>query len=519
MTTYDGASASPDPSVPKPSKRPKQGKAKERTNGEGSIYKVTVKGREVWRAVATVAVVDGRQHKVYGSSPTRKQAIERLEANVLKWKVKEGLLPVSALPQVEPEVATDEDGELTVQQWLTRWLAERPVDGLAGSTRYAYQATIRNHLVPAIGSHKLSELTDAHIRVLMTVTLPNKRKADGSALLSSTAMRSAYFILKKALSEATKQSLISDNPCLRVDPPKRSRRPDENIAERKNEAKHILANLRDRVETVVQNRQASEAEKAKARADYLRWLLAFYGLRQSEALGLTDDCFDVTNEDESFLKVKQQLARRYKVHGCGEYNSEGKYPCGERAGIKCPQAKGESGLHIKRDTKTKSSERTIPLSKDVRTAYFSHHLAQQRFRLSDSFDPIKGMETLTFTSKTGKPRKHQADNKAWRELLDELGLDHIRGHVARHITVSILAEQNVPASIIKLIVGHSDEIAQQTYTHLSSEAMRKPLQNLGSMLGLDDGGESQAEKDGDAKPSYEELLEQVEQLKSLLRNG
>lgn len=62
---------------------------------------------------------------------------------------------------------------------------------------------------------------------------------------------------------------------------------------------------------------------------------------------------------------------------------------------------------------------------------------------------------LVWTGENGKPLDPSRDNKAWHAVLALAGAPDARLHDARHTTVDLLYQANVPEADIQEIVGHS----------------------------------------------------------------
>lgn len=441
---------------------------KVRTNGEGSVFQVTVTRRngdraKVWRATRTAYLTDdGKQVKVSGEGATQQAAIERREANWTKLQVRRGQLPLEAMNRAPSDL------RLTVSDWLWRWHAQLSPDDVGEQTRAQYASRIRLHLDPHIGKVPVRLLDEQRVEELIYTTLPNKKKITAGRetaepLLRPTAIRNVFFVLSAALDYAVKKKIVERNVCRSIKTPKRSKRTDEGIHRLTWAPQHLLSKL-------------------EGTEDEARWILAFYGLRQSEALGLTDDCLRLNTKARATLTIKQQLARHKSEHGCGRPEGNA-FPCGQRYSHNCPKMKGSTGLFIKQDPKTEAGRRVIPVMEPLFSVLTEHMKRQKTLRESPSFAPLAGMETLVFTTPSGKPRKHQVDNRQWRALLEKYEVPHMRGHVARHITVSLLISQGVPADVVKKIVGHSDLTMTEHYTHLGTQEARQPLAGLGQYLG------------------------------------
>lgn len=469
---------------------------KMRANGEGSVFQVTVTRRngdrvKVWRASRTAYITDdGKQVKVYGEGATQAAAIERREANWTKLQVRRGQLPLEAMNRAPSDL------RLTVTDWLWRWHAQLSPQDVNEGTRAQYASRIRLHLDPHIGKVPVRLLDEQRVEELVYTTLPSKKKVaagkeTNEPLLSATAVRSVFFVLSAALDYAVKKKIVERNVCKSIKTPKRTKKTDTGIHRLTWAPQHLLSKL-------------------EGTPDEARWILAFYGLRQSEVLGLTDDCLRLNTKSRATLTIKQQLARHKSEHGCGRPEGN-KFPCGERYSHNCPKMKGSTGLYIKEDPKTEAGRRVIPVMEPLLSVLSEHMKRQKTLRESSSFAPLSGMEKLVFTTPTGKPRKHQVDNAQWRALLEQHSVPHMRGHVARHITVSLLIAQGVPADVVKRIVGHSDIITTEHYTHLSVQEARQPLAGLGQYLGA-----RTKRSAADVASEREKLLKQQQELAARL---
>lgn len=89
------------------------------------------------------------------------------------------------------------DRRLTVSAYLERWLRDADV---RDTTRHGYQAVITNHLNPAIGAHRLVDLSPLDVRTMMA-TLKGAPKT----------RRNVLVVLRKALREAVRSELVPRN--------------------------------------------------------------------------------------------------------------------------------------------------------------------------------------------------------------------------------------------------------------------------------------------------------------------
>jgi integrase len=104
---------------------------------------------------------------------------------------------------------------LTVERYLTEWLAGLP-DDLAHATRRYYHYLCHRHLIPALGRLRLRELRKAHLDAL--------RREKEAAGLSGSTVGGMLRVLSVALGEAVREGLLPTNPVRLVRKPKAQKR-------------------------------------------------------------------------------------------------------------------------------------------------------------------------------------------------------------------------------------------------------------------------------------------------------
>jgi integrase len=164
-----------------------------RTTG-GSIRQLTT--RQLWEARYVGA--DGRRHSIYAR--TEREAQERLRA--AQAAADHGVRPIGQ--------------RLTVDAFLSDWLATSVAARCRPSTARSYGETVERYIRPAIGRVPLAKLEPEHVqRMLVDLT------ARGD--LSPTTVRYAYTVLRIALGRALKSGKVIRNVATLVDPPARAR--------------------------------------------------------------------------------------------------------------------------------------------------------------------------------------------------------------------------------------------------------------------------------------------------------
>ena len=302
---------------------------------------------------------------------------------------------VSAKRKGDPERAlreamTDADRGLTfdasnqtVSGYMTRWLEDFAKGTITPRTYHNYRLQIREHIVPAFGTMKLSKLDTPNIQALYTAKL-----RDG---LKPSSVRYIHAVLHCALEKAVELRLIPRNPAASARPPKI----------RQGEITPL---------DVEQTRVLLAAAKCD-RFECLYVLSLTCGLRMGEALGLKWSDIDL---DAGILRVHRQLQRIRE--GGGLVFSEPK----------------------------NASRRTIDLPQKAVDALWSQRkrqLEEQQLRAGAKWQD----HGLVFASSKGTPMDAQnIVNRYFKPLLRRAGLPDIRWHDLRHMRYAASGARRSP---------------------------------------------------------------------------
>jgi integrase len=234
--------------------------SKRRGNGEGTISRHPK--RDLFMGRFYVELPDGtrKRRTVYGK--TRKAVVEKMN---------------EALANQSKGIVLD-DENLTVGEFVTRWLEDSAKGDLAPRTYHNYRLQVQRHIVPSIGRAKLRHLSPARIQSLYAAKV-----REG---LKPSSVRYVHAVLHRALEQAVRWNMIPRNPAASVDPPKV--RADEIKPLSPTQARAFLDSAR--------------GDKFEA----LHVLSLTTGLRMGEALGLK---WSDVNFDAGTLRVNRQLQR------------------------------------------------------------------------------------------------------------------------------------------------------------------------------------------------------------------
>jgi integrase len=308
--------------------------------------------------------------------------------------------------------------KLTVKQWLEQWLAEHAAHRVSAKTFERYAEIVRQHLVPALGAHRLRKLEGVHIQAAYGAALRARRRRtrkDGAVVdlppLSAQTVKHCHRVLSLALKQANRLKLRAGNPAADVDPPRPKR-----------------------VELAILD-QAQTGELLNAAASssiYVPVLLAATtGMRRGEVLALRWKDVDL---DKGVISVAQTLEETAK-----------------------------EGLTFKAP-KTERSRRLIPMVPFTVEPLRAHRARQGEDRLRAG--TIWADHDLVCCQADGTPLRPRQVTKAFAALARSIGLK-LRLHDLRHTHLSQLLAAGVNIKVVSERAGHAGvAITLDTYAHV-----------------------------------------------------
>jgi integrase len=308
----------------------------------------------------------------------------------------------------------------SVGQFLMHWLEHTIKPNARPRSYESFEIIIRRHIIPELGQVRLEKLSPQNVQGLLD------RKLRGG--LAPQTVVHIRMVLRTALNQAMKWSLIARNPAALVDPPRMPR----------GEIRPLTAE---------EARRFLDAAKGE-RLEALYTLALFSGLRRGEILGLRWSDVDL---EERALRVNQAI---------------------QRVGGKLRAA----------ETKTERSRRTISLPSTIVAVLRAHRVHQLQERLiAGSLWQDSG---LVFMSRVGTPVEPRNLHRDFVRVLKVAKVPRIRFHDLRHSAASLLLAQGVPLRMIMEQLGHSSiALTANTYAHVMPAAMRDVADKMELILG------------------------------------
>jgi len=379
--------------------------AKKRPDGDGLVRKRS-DGRWEGRIVAGHKE-DGKPIFRSVFAKTQKELMDKLHDQI----------------ELHRDVELTEGYDLTLSQWVDKWLDEYKAYTIRESTMQNYRSLNDHYIKPYLGDKKLSAITTADVQKLYKWLKNNGRINEhyekGDALADSS-VRSIHMLLHQALDEAVRQRLIVKNPTDGTVIPKANHAPKQVLTE-------------------------TQLEKFMnvVRADPVWWDF-FYtelttGLRKGEICGLKWMDFD---ETAGRLHIRRSVSKR---SGGGVKVGETKTSTGNRS-IQLPP----STVEILKNRKKKSFSDWIFHNPTVPELPLSPETAYNRMKT----------------------------------LLRYAGLPLIRFHDLRHTFATHALSGGVDAKTLSSILGHTNpSFTLDTYTHVTTDMQRKASGIVEGFLG------------------------------------
>lgn len=310
----------------------------------------------------------------------------------------------------------------TVAGLCERWLRDYASANVAPRTFERYAEIVHRHIVPALGSIRITSLRPMHIVTAEQRWLVEGR-IDGRGGLSPRTVLHHHRLLREILQQAVKWQVLARDPASAVEPP-RPARTDMNVLDRDQAARLLEQCDRAEFGTVI-------------------FMAIQTGLRLGELLGLRWSDVDL---DHGAVRVQQTLQR---LHG---------------------------GEVLFGQPKTHRSRRAVSIAPSAVERLRRHRTEQleQRLAVGAAYQHPE----LAFTDGLGGPVDERGLRRRFYGLLQAADLPRVRLHDLRHTMATLMPSLGAHPKIISERLGHATVgITLDTYSHvlpnLQAEAARQ----------------------------------------------
>ena len=316
-----------------------------------------------------------------------------------------------------------EDSNMTLGEWLDRWINEYMIFTIRESTLDSYKAMIKNQIKPYLGDRPLSALTTQELQKFYnSVKKKGRVKPDRlhGTELADSMVRGIHMMLHEALDMAARLRLIVKNPTVGTTIPKNNYPP-----------KQIL------------NDEQLDRFMKRIRQDEW-WYDFFYtelttGLRRGEICGLRWEDFDAENGK---LKVRRSVAKR----------------------------KG-GGLNIG-ETKTETGTRTIVLPPSLLKTLVAYK------------ETVDSEWMFPSPTDNGRPRNPSSVRKRLQLILERAGCKKVRFHDLRHTFATMALEHGMDVKTLSATIGHvSSATTLDIYSHITDTMQRQAAVHIDRKIG------------------------------------
>lgn len=302
---------------------------------------------------------------------------------------------------------------IKVGEFMDHWLEDDIGKRTKSYETYStFFRCVKNHIKPAIGNKKMSELNKADIQRLY-----NKKAAE-----SESVAKLVKCVMNISLRFAVDKRIITKSPADNVRLPKSVKKSQYHI-------RNIDSQKTLRIDQIV-----LLIEKSKETPIYMMVLFnVLMGLRRSEIIGLKYSDIDYIDHT---LKIERQL--------------------GVRMGTSKDELPPKTFTKQEIGTKTRSSVRTLPIPDYVFEAIQEERVKYERNR-SRRKTTFQDLDYICCSS-YGRPRSKNYHWKYFKQLLKENDLPDIRWHDLRSTFCTILLKENFNPKAVSKLLGHAKEI-------------------------------------------------------------
>lgn len=332
-----------------------------------------------------------------------------------KAKLDEKLAEIRKGIYVQPD-------KMTVEGWLVFWFDKFYRRTVKASTAATTWGNIKGKLIPALGKYQLQKLSTVHVQAFVAAEMDAGRNI--------STIRRYLKVLNQALTQARELQRINTDPVKGVKLPTMDK-PEIQFLSHDEQAAFLAA--------------CPSTTNGRA----LR-LLLYTGMRVSELCGL-----------------KWQDVQEDGLHV-------------ERINMTIKDLQEDGYVNVTTPPKTKAGKRIIPLTQQARFLLEEQRGIHLRERLKAgsawATDDTGKPSSYIFANRIGHPADRHNLNRAFRGILDKIGLPGRGVHTLRHTFATNWVQQNSNVQDLSRILGHTDTaFTYKTYCHADQRSMNQGM--------------------------------------------
>ena len=325
------------------------------------------------------------------------------------------------------------DSEITVEEFVTLWLAKKQAPKVAPQSLLRLEIMYKNHIFPAIGDTKITELTKPMLEQMYAEAFQKKHvaKCENSTQekkfkekeYSHSTVNALSVSFKRCLEYAVECEVISKNPHVGVELHKL--RPPKKIDAYTAEEQALII----------------EYSKSHGLIDYLWYLLIATGMRYGEAIALTWDDVDLK---KGTIRINKTAVT---YHG---------------------------SVEIQDNPKTSAGNRIIYVSEPV-IAFLK--------MLHDEVNVEANYRNLVIPNTRFNVRGHANSLLRWKNICEKIGIEYKGIHALRHTYATRCLEKGVDIKTLSVMLGHKNVITTMNiYQSVLPDQKKKAADALADIL-------------------------------------